>query len=494
MPIQAQSADGKIHEFPDGTDPAVVDRVMKDYAQSQPAVQQQAPVPQGPPPWQAGTERTPFTAPNVTGNRTLDVALEPVTGYMGRTNKAYDAGKEMASFAINHDLANGDPSGLVGLPIGAMGMVGAPVSAALEPVGRVLNEFVAPALEKTIGMKPEVSVPVMTSLIPGLGITKAPGMGAAAPARVMPSVKPTVKLSEAPTNQELRSQAGRSFKAAENAGVMFKAEGVERLRQSVLAELEDAGFDVDLHPRIAAVVKRLDMAAEGNLTLKGGEIIRRVAQNAARSLDKDERRIGWRVIDQISEFLSGDNPGDVLMGDAKAGGQALANAREIWARMSKSEAIDLAIENAERRASKTGSGANIDNVIRQNVDKILGKDGKPRGFTTEEVAVMKKIVNGTTVRNALRGLGKMSPTGVVSGGFGLAATATIPLGWMLPITGFLAKLGADSLTKGAAKDLSAAIRSGDRSGGARVRPALAKPRQPPTALSALYDQSQNQGQ
>jgi hypothetical protein len=29
---RAQSADGAIHEFPDGTDPAVIDRVMKDYA------------------------------------------------------------------------------------------------------------------------------------------------------------------------------------------------------------------------------------------------------------------------------------------------------------------------------------------------------------------------------------------------------------------------------------------------------------------------------
>jgi len=34
MPIRAQSADGKIHEFPDGTPPSVIDRVMLDYAKS----------------------------------------------------------------------------------------------------------------------------------------------------------------------------------------------------------------------------------------------------------------------------------------------------------------------------------------------------------------------------------------------------------------------------------------------------------------------------
>lgn len=43
MTIEAQSADGAIHEFPDGTPDAVIDRVMKDYSRSsaQPAQQEQ---------------------------------------------------------------------------------------------------------------------------------------------------------------------------------------------------------------------------------------------------------------------------------------------------------------------------------------------------------------------------------------------------------------------------------------------------------------------
>jgi hypothetical protein len=32
--IQAQSFDGAIHQFPDGTDPAVIDRVVKQYTLS----------------------------------------------------------------------------------------------------------------------------------------------------------------------------------------------------------------------------------------------------------------------------------------------------------------------------------------------------------------------------------------------------------------------------------------------------------------------------
>ena len=36
MPLKAESADGVIHEFPDGTDSAVIDKAMKSYYASMP--------------------------------------------------------------------------------------------------------------------------------------------------------------------------------------------------------------------------------------------------------------------------------------------------------------------------------------------------------------------------------------------------------------------------------------------------------------------------
>lgn len=436
--------------------------------------------------WAAGTQRTPFMAPKVTGNRTLDVMLEPVTGYRQRLGEAFDSSKAMFEHGGKAFL-NGDPVGLVGAIPGAAGMIAAPVSAALEPIARPVNEYAAPVLERAFGTPPEVSTPVLTSLIPGLGIVKGPRIPKGVPG-VNLNAKPTVRLTEAPSNRELRAQAGRAYKAADEAGVIYTPEGVERLRQGVLSDLEEVGFDSQLHPRVAAVLKRLDMAAEGNLTLKGAEIIRRVAQNAAKSPEKQERFIAWKVIDQISDFLANPEPSDVLMGDAEAGGRAMANARELWSRMSKSEAIDMALETAESRAKRTGSGANIDNTIRQNIDKILGQSKRPRGFTDEEIAVMKEIVNGTPTRNALRLLGKAAPTGVVSGGFGIGAAATIPGGWMIPIAGFLSKVAADNLTRARAKGLSETIRRGkpEKAQSTRTQPEASFRSGPPsTALTIL---------
>ena len=87
MPIQAQSADGMLHEFPDGTDPSVVDGVMKSYAgqgQSQPA---QAATPPGgrasaaPPAPSAATPTTGIerTIGDLTRERSAEVAADTAT-------------------------------------------------------------------------------------------------------------------------------------------------------------------------------------------------------------------------------------------------------------------------------------------------------------------------------------------------------------------------------------------------------------------------------
>lgn len=51
MPIIAESADGKQHEFPDGTEPAVVDRAMKQYAEGQTSPTTSATEPKKELPW-----------------------------------------------------------------------------------------------------------------------------------------------------------------------------------------------------------------------------------------------------------------------------------------------------------------------------------------------------------------------------------------------------------------------------------------------------------
>lgn len=69
MPIQAQSADGQVHEFPDGTPGAVVDRAMREYAMEQKNAPSPAPETQ-----QAGDEPSWGDTASFLGKRFLTSA------------------------------------------------------------------------------------------------------------------------------------------------------------------------------------------------------------------------------------------------------------------------------------------------------------------------------------------------------------------------------------------------------------------------------------
>lgn len=90
--IQAQSADGVIHQFPEGTDPAVVDRAMKAYAQQS-----------------SGQSPAPAVQP-----RSL---MQNVTGAMAQFNRGLGIGDELAAAgntATNVLMGKTPLSGVVG--------------------------------------------------------------------------------------------------------------------------------------------------------------------------------------------------------------------------------------------------------------------------------------------------------------------------------------------------------------------------------------------
>lgn len=134
------------------------------------------------------------------------------------------------------------------------------------------------------------------------------------------------------------------------------------------------------------------------------------------------------AMNHIDDYL------DTLAPEIKA-----ANAN--YAAGSKLDAIDFRRIQAEHRAAKTGSGTNIENTMRQEVDKI-----SDRGLSEFERYLKNQIVEGDATRNALRRAGKLGfgdglsmllhagaalPSGGASVGLGIAATGARKLGEQL---------------------------------------------------------------
>ncbi|WP_457663700.1 hypothetical protein [Sinorhizobium medicae] len=266
--------------------------------------------------------------------------------------------------------------------------------------------------------------------------------------------KPTI-----PQLEDLQQAAQNAYRRAEQAGVAYTPQAVDRLNQSVVKSLTDIGYDPALQPGAAAVVRRLEELQGRNVSLGGLDTLRKVASNGFIPGNQSNNKAISSIIEKIDDVIGNPSSGDVLMGDAQGGAEALKEARSLWSRIAKANKVQDAVSKAELRAASTGSGGNVDNATRQNLRRLLEK---PRGLTSDEREAIETVVRGTPGQNALRLAGKFAPTGVVSGvlsggaGFGVLG----PLGLAVPLAGAGAKAAADGITQQNVKKLAEIILAG----------------------------------
>lgn len=225
------------------------------------------------------------------------------------------------------------------------------------------------------------------------GTLTAAGKGFNAAVRAV-SRRPDLQ-DAAPTLEGLRDTAKGLYEKARTMGGEMRADQVTAMAQGITGRIREAGYDRQLHPRVAAVVERMQSEA-GPKSLQEMEILRRVASNAAASLQPDERRIAMEVVDAIDDAVEG-------MG---GGAGALSEARETWARLRRMETVDEAIN----RAALTDDFAT---GLRAQFKALLRNPRRLRGFAPDQVEAIRAVAMGGPVTNGLRALGKLfAPTGI----------------------------------------------------------------------------------
>jgi hypothetical protein len=271
------------------------------------------------------------------------------------------------------------------------------------------------------------------------------GMPAAAP-----SVAPKAVIPEVSAVKQAAQQA---YKAADDAGVVISQQRYGDLAGNIAKSVREAGFHPKIHPKVAGALEEVAATVGKTPTLSELEIVRRIAQSAASSIEKDERRVARVVVDKIDDFVKTMTGRDVVAGDAQVASKAIFDARTLWAKSSKAEAIEGLVEKAKLRASQF-SGSGYENALRTEFRKFAGKPAAMRGFSSEEQAAIRKVAEGGKVDNLFRYLGKMAPTGIVSaalsGGGGFAAAG--PVGAVAaPIVGAVSRAVATKRTEANAK-------------------------------------------
>jgi hypothetical protein len=289
------------------------------------------------------------------------------------------------------------------------------------------------------------------------------GTGLAAAA---PTVRPAMPLPQmvktaTPSLEALKGASNAGYQAIADLGVKWKPAGLNSLADEIHNALRDVGYRISTAPKTFGAIEELRLP-KGQATAEFADIdaARRVLQKAGIDpTEKDAVRIAREAIDA---YLENPRPDHIISGDAERLGALAKDARGNYAAVKRSEAVAEAGQKAARQAEKAGSGGNIDNATRQQIDRILNNPKRLRGFSKDEIQQMRDIVKGTRVGNNARLLGKLAPTGVVSGalsvGAGFGAGGGIGA-IAFPAIGLVAKRLGDSITKAQLAKLDELVRS-----------------------------------
>jgi hypothetical protein len=248
-------------------------------------------------------------------------------------------------------------------------------------------------------------------------------------------------LNRGPSPDVLRTQAKNLFSQLDKAGVAYDPGQAGTLLQGLESELLTAGYNPKIQTKAAAVVDEFRNKISGNqpLSLNALQDLRQQARAAGASIEPEDRRIAGILMGHIDDFVGNSAPALSVSGMGMRDISSIwKDARSKWRALNNTEDLLWNVSKAERRAASTASGANTENVLRQNIRSVLDRAEQPRRmspYNEAEIAAMEKVVRGTPTQNFLRAtgnrLGGSGPLGMAgSGGVGLGLGAgAIALGF-----------------------------------------------------------------
>lgn len=275
--------------------------------------------------------------------------------------------------------------------------------------------------------------------------------------------------SAIPSALDLKTAARQAYDTVDNSGMVIGAPAMGQMATDLESKLAGLGFHPGLQPKTAVALGAIRDAAGNNQTLKGMDVLKRLANNAVNSTDvanKSDKMMARVIGDHIDDFVGGLQPSQVLGAVDTPALDALSNARNMWSRASKADTIETLIDKARLNSKSMvgnfpalGFGNSLRTVFRQLANN-------PRGmsrFSSPEQDAIRRVATGGPAENVLRLVGKLAPDQTIPllselGIFG--ASGLDPTTLALPIAGTGAKLAATRITANNARRASELMRSG----------------------------------
>lgn len=279
-------------------------------------------------------------------------------------------------------------------------------------------------------------------------------IGALAPSMLQSGIRAVDKVvrrgGSYPSVDALRAAKNEAYQAADDSGVTFNETDVNAMvsrAENALAQAQ--GYVPEVDKQTLAAISMVKKQSGSSLTLSQLDKLRQGLWKRYNAAPNEDAILD--LIDVVDDAISTSGPASEIM----------AAARVANTRFKKAELLDNAFTAAERQTAATGSGGNVLNKFRQAVAGILNNPKKVRFFTAEERAAMDAFVSGNMPQNALRLIGKLSPSGNgLMAALNIGAAAINPAMLGLTAAGVAAKGVSDSAVRQGADDLMRMIASG----------------------------------
>lgn len=235
-----------------------------------------------------------------------------------------------------------------------------------------------------------------------------------------------------PNQAALRNAAQAEYRNVDQAGVGISGasfnravadiENSPRLQAAGVNPRIPAAAQARLYPKASAALETLRDAANGQaISLPDIDRLRQTARIALESPDRADRRVAHIIIDGLDQFVDNLTPADMSLASHTQNQlqidhayNALNNARQLWARSAKADAIERVVERARN------SSVSFDRALRSRFRAFVGNEAAMRQFTPAERATLRTAARGTFTGQTLEQLGRLSP---VKGGWASIAEA-----------------------------------------------------------------------
>jgi hypothetical protein len=448
MTMEARSADGAIHKFPDGTPVETINKAMKNYALQQGATERIAKEREGYGPEGAWYQKLDDSARAfASGIPLIGGAMDEISagantgfGYLGDYEKelAYQRARD-ADFSTRHPVAsfaNQVAGGTAAL---------APFAKAIPPLsGSLLSKSAkagaiggAMGLEEGFtrgvdGVKNRMKEAGKSGLL-GAGIGAAiPGVGAL----LGNAVNKFTGAAPAPLQSadDIGRASRQQYMQAESYGVHLDPKTYGDMVDDISATVFKPG---SLTPQMKRITERQYGGTASLINdlqdLKGNVIpldqideIRKAASNIADDVNQlgkqtPDALMASRVIDKIDEYV--DNLPDILqknmpdsipVADATAARDSLLKARELWRQKIQASLIERAMERAEVKAGANYSQSGLHQALINEFKSLRLSKNFRKQFSPEQQEAIDLVVKGGPVQNVFRYFGKMAPSGGLS--------------------------------------------------------------------------------